>query len=110
MENAAYLIVVNDATSGVNSYVIPSMPEIKNVLYRSVGDAKKKLLEIVAKFGEFVPAAYGSAYPYENTTFDKEIMSKEFALLGWVIVDAEEEDDSPARIPVGLLKIPYSNV
>lgn len=108
MENAAYLIVINDSTSGESSYVIPSMPEIKNVLYRSLGDAKKKLLETVAKFGEFVPAAYGSAYPYENTTFEKEIATKEFALLGWVIVEGEEEDDSPARIPVGLLKIPYS--
>jgi hypothetical protein len=108
MEKVAYMIVLNDNTSGESSYVIPSMPEIKNVLYRSYPEAKKALLEIVAKFGEFVPAAYGSAYPYDNTTFEKELMTKEFALLGWVIVASEEEDEPASRIPLGLLKIAYS--
>jgi hypothetical protein len=108
MEKAAFLIVINDTTGDNYSYVIPSMPQIKNVLYRSFADAKRKLLEVVASFGEFVPVAYGSAYPYENTTFEKEIASKEFALLGWVIVQSDEEDELPARVPIGLMKIPYS--
>ena len=108
MEKVAYMIVLNDNTSGESSFVIPSMPEIKNVLYRSYPEAKKSLLEIVTKFGEFVPAAYGSAYPYDNTTFEKELTTKEFALLGWVIVASEEEDEPAARIPLGLLKLAYS--
>jgi hypothetical protein len=106
MEKTGFMIVIADN----NSYVIPSMPEIPTALYMSYLDAKRALLDIMGKFDLFIPVAYGSAYPYENTTFEHEITNKEFAMIGWVISKDEEadEDEDPVRIPLGLLKVAYS--
>jgi hypothetical protein len=100
----SYLIVINDSSGG---YTIPSMPEIPTLLYTSYLDAKRALLDIAAKFASFTPVAYGAAYPYEHTTFEKEITQNEFALLGWVIIE-EDEENAADRIPVGLLKVAHS--
>jgi hypothetical protein len=100
----SYLIVVNDPTSG---YTIPAMPEIPTLLYTSYLDAKRALLEIAAKFDSFTPVAYGAAYPYEHTTFEKEITQNEFALLGWILI-AEDEEHDAGRIPVGLMKLSHA--
>jgi hypothetical protein len=110
MDKNAYLIVINESASGSYTYGIPTLENVPTVLYKSYLDAKRALMDIVATFEEFVPVAYGSAYPYENTTFEKEISTKDFALIGWVVVPVEDEegDDLPTRVPVGLLKIPYS--
>jgi len=100
----SYLIVISDPNS---DYTIPSMPEIPTLLYTSYLDAKRALLDIVGKFGSFTPVAYGAAYPYENTTFEKEITNNQFALIGWIIVEEDEENEA-SRIPVGLLKVAHS--
>jgi len=100
----SYLIVVSDPNSG---YTIPAMPEIPTLLYTSYLDAKRALLEIAAKFDSFTPVAYGAAYPYEHTTFEKEITQNEFALLGWILI-AEDEENDAARIPVGLMKLSHA--
>jgi hypothetical protein len=100
----SYLIVVSDPNSG---YTIPTMPEIPTLLYTSYLDAKRALLEIAAKFDSFTPVAYGAAYPYEHTTFEKEITQNEFALLGWIVITEDEENDA-ARIPVGLMKLSHA--
>lgn len=102
----AYLVVVNDNTSGENVYMLPSMSEIPNVLYANYLDAKRALNDIVAKFDEFIPVAYGAAYPYENTTFESDLTKNDYALLGWVVV--MDEDDTPSRVPIGLMKLAYS--
>lgn len=103
-----YMIVVDDGGSG--QYIIADMPEIPKVIYRTYLEAKRALLDVVAKFDAFIPVAYGSAYPYEHTTFEKEITKNEFAMVGWIVVpgDEEEEDAPPTRVPVGLVKLSYS--
>ena len=103
--STSYLIVIRDHDG---SYTIPAMPEIPTLLYTSYLDAKRALLEIAAKFDSFTPVAYGAAYPYEHTTFEKEITNNEFALVGWIVIPGEEEDDAPSRVPVGLMKLSYS--
>jgi hypothetical protein len=95
------MIVVKET----NEYVIPSMPEIPTVLYTSYLDAKRALLDIVGKFESFTPVAYGAAYPYEHTTFEKEITNEKFALLGWISIG---DDDDRTRVPVGLLKLAHA--
>lgn len=97
----SYMIVVKET----NEYVIPSMPEIPTVLYTSYLDAKRALLDIVGKFESFTPVAYGAAYPYEHTTFEKEITNEKFALLGWISIG---DDDDRTRVPVGLLKLAHA--
>jgi hypothetical protein len=99
MSRVAYIVVIND--SSYESYCIPKNMDIPHHIYTSYSDAKKGLLSIITKFSEFTPVAYGSAYPYEHTTFEKEISQKEYALFGWV---SFEEDGESVRIPVGLLK------
>ena len=96
----SYMIVVKET----DEYVIPSMPEIPTVLYTSYLDAKRALLDIVGKFDSFTPVAYGAAYPYEHTTFEKEITNAKFALLGWISIG---EEDDRTRVPVGLLKVAH---
>jgi hypothetical protein len=102
----AYMIVIDDGGSG--QYIIAEMPEIPKLVYKTYLEAKRALLDVVAKFDGFIPVAYGSAYPYEHTTFEKEITNNEFALVGWIVIPGEEEDDAPSRVPVGLMKLSYS--
>lgn len=106
----SYLIVINDASAENYMYGVPSIPDIPTVLYTSYLDAKRALLDIAGKFDRFTPVAYGAAYPYENTTFEREITNNEFALLGWIIVEENEDEGIAAsRIPMGLLKILHAS-
>ena len=110
MSRVGYMIVINDSSADAYLYGIPNFEEIPRKLYVSYLDAKKAIMEAVAKFGEFTPVAYGDAYPYENTTFEKEISQKEYALIGCVAMSSDEEDDEPpVRIPIGLLKLPIQD-
>ena len=108
--DSVYMIVIDDGDSG--QYIIAAMPEIPKVIYRTYLEAKRALLDVVAKFDEFIPVAYGSAYPYEQTTFEKEITNNEFALVGWIVIPEDEEEDAPpsppSRVPIGLVKLSYS--
>jgi len=110
MTRVGYMIVINDSSTDAYIYGIPNFEEVPRVVYTSYLDAKKALMEAVGKFGEFTPVAYGDAYPYENTTFEKEISQKEYALIGWVTLDDDEDDEEsvPMRIPIGLLKFTLS--
>jgi hypothetical protein len=101
------MIVINDMSADAYIYGIPNFEEVPRVVYTSYLDAKKAITEAVEKFGEFTPVAYGDAYPYENTTFEKEISQKEYALIGWVALedDEDDEDSTSVRVPIGLLKI-----
>jgi len=107
MTRVGYMIVINDMSTDAYIYGIPNFEEVPRAVYTSYLEAKKAIMEAVAKFGEFTPVAYGDAYPYENTTFEKEISQKEYALIGWVTVDDDEDDEDsvPVRVPIGLLKV-----
>jgi len=113
MSRVAYMIVINDSSSDAYVYGIPNFAEVPRKLYMSFLEAKNAIIDSVGKFGSFTPVAYGDAYPYENTTFEKEIYQKEYALIGWVTVDNDEDDDddevTSLRIPIGLLKMAISD-
>ena len=102
MSRPVYMIVIQDSSADIFTYGIPNIPEIPVRMFSSYMDAKKALVDIVEAFNAFTPVAYGEAYPYEKTTFDKEIDTKHFALIGWILI---EENETVDRIPIGLLKI-----
>ena len=97
-----YLIVVQDNASENYNYGIPEIADTPQVIFTSYEDAKIGLQKAVDEFQEFLPVAYGKAYPYDDVTFDQEIEAKSFAPLGWGIVRTE---DGTLRICVGLLRM-----
>ena len=105
MESYAFLVVIKDNDSEEFTYAIPDIPEISTKVYTSYLEAKKGIMDIVDNVELFIPVAYGSAYPYENTTFEREISKGEFALLGWIILKDEDNDENDMRIPIGLLRL-----
>jgi len=105
MSDAVYMIVIQ-APSDTISYGIPSLSEISTVAFTSYTDAKTALMDMAEKFEDFRFVAYGEAYPYENTTFEKDLSTKNYALIGWIPM---EEDETITRLPVGLLKIPIQH-
>jgi len=105
MSRVAYVIVIHDAVEIGDG--IPNIPDsaralYNNLVYTSYLDAKNALMDTIGKFETFILVAYGDAYPYEHTTFEKEISEKGYARAGWVVVD---EDESQVRIPIGLHKL-----
>ena len=106
MDSYAFLVVIRDNDSEEFTYAIPEIPEIPTKVYTSYLEAKKGIMDIVDNAEVFIPVAYGSAYPYENTSFEKEITKGDFALLGWIVVKDEDNDENDMRIPIGLLRLP----
>ena len=103
----AYLIVIHDSSSEFITYGIPNTPEIPKHVYTSYTDAKRALMELIATFDEFTPVAYGDAYPYEGTTFEKEIRENNYGLIGWISI--KDDDGDVSRVPLGLLKMPIQH-
>jgi hypothetical protein len=95
-----YIIVVSDSASDSYTYGVADTDE--RTIFTSYEAAKAALKEASAKFDSFLPVAYGSAFPYDNVNFDQEIEAKDFAPLGWGLVDVGEDS---MRICVGLLRL-----
>jgi hypothetical protein len=106
MDSYGFLVVIKNNDSDEFTYAIPNTPDITTKMYTSYLEAKKGIMEIIDSVDHFIPVAYGSAYPYENTTFEKEISKGEFALLGWIVVKDEDNDENDIHISIGLLKLP----
>jgi hypothetical protein len=92
-----YQIVYGDNASTLYTFGVPDEGHETvhaRTVYPSLADAKRALHVLVKKFHAFVPVAYGQAYPYENLTFDQELVKTGFAVYGWAThqVDAEDED------------------
>jgi len=95
-----YILVIQDNASDSYTYGVAETDE--QVIFTSYEAAKVALNQAAAKFDSFLPVAYGSAFPYDGVTFDKEIEANDFAPLGWGIVDT---GDDTIRICVGLLRL-----
>ena len=100
-----YLIVIKDNASENYSYGVPEGADAPQVIFTSYENAKAALQAAANKFQEFLPVAYGKAYPYDAVTFDQEIEAKSFAPLGWGLIRSEDET---LRICVGLLRMPLN--
>jgi hypothetical protein len=97
-----YLVVIQDNASDNYSYGIPDDTDAPKVIFTSYEDAKVALESAAENFNEFLPVAYGKAYPYDTVTFEEELEAKDFAPFGWGIVETE---DSTVRICIGLLRM-----
>ena len=71
-------------------------------LFQSVADAKRGMDGHLQSFASFTAVAYGQAYPYEATTFEKELSQKGHAVYGWATLPEEEGGE---RFAVALLKL-----
>jgi hypothetical protein len=97
-----YLIVIKDNASENYSYGIPEDTDTPQVIFTSYQDAKVALETAAAEFEEFLPVAYGKAYPYDSVSFDDEIDANSFAPFGWGLITT---DDGVLRVCVGLLRM-----
>ena len=96
-----YMVVVQDNASDNYTNGIPAAEDTEQVVYTSIEEAKTALMKMGENFEEIHLVAYGSAYPYDNTTFNAEL-EKGFAPYGWGLVASE---DGQIRICIGLLRI-----
>ena len=97
-----YLVVVQDNASQNYSYGIPDGKDSEQVIFTSYENAKVAVQETADNFNEFLPVAYGKAYPYDSITFEQELDAKNFAPFGWGTVETEEDS---FRICIGLLRV-----
>jgi hypothetical protein len=96
-----YMIVLMDSASDSYNYGVFEEDD-SNKAYASLDAAKDALVRASEKYGNFLPTAYGEAYPYESVTFEQLLEKDGFAPWGWGL---EEIDDNSYRICVGLLVI-----
>jgi hypothetical protein len=96
-----YLIVVQDNASENYSYGIPEGVDAQSI-FTSYEDAKIALEKASEQFNEFMPVAYGKAFPYDSVTFEQELEEKSFAPFGWGVRKIDEEI---FRMCIGLLRM-----
>jgi hypothetical protein len=96
-----YLIVVQDNVSENYSYGIPDGDDAQSI-FTSYEDAKIALEKASKQFNEFMPVAYGKAFPYDSVTFEQELEEKSFAPFGW---GTRQMDDEIFRMCLGLLRM-----
>ena len=99
MPSTIYIIALMD--NGSDNYIYGVLDQEKNRAFTSLAEAKAALAKVVEDdYVEFLPTAYGKAYPYDTTTFEELLEKEEFAPWGWGI---EEGEDGPQRVCIGLL-------
>jgi hypothetical protein len=100
--NDLYQIVYVDQASDLYSFGVATEEDKPLPLFRSVADAKRGMEGHVRSFASFTAVAYGQAYPYEATTFEKELAQKGHAIYGWATLPEEQGGE---RFAVALLKL-----
>ena len=100
--NDLYQIVYADQASDLYGFGVATEGGKSLPLFRSVTDAKRGIEGHVRSFASFTAVAYGQAYPYEATTFEKELTQKGHAVYGWATLSEEEGGE---RFAVTLLKL-----
>jgi len=102
MPATVYMIVLGDSASDNYEYGVYKNTEKMNKIYSSLDAAKTVLAATAAKFEEFLPTAYGKAFPYDTVTFEVQLEKEHYAPWGWGVVHSEE---GVQRICVGLLAL-----
>jgi hypothetical protein len=95
------LVVVDNASDNYDHGVLPEKG-VSTRGYMSLDAAKSALVSAASKFDEFMPTAYGKAFPYDGVTFEQQLEKEHFAPWGWGVVTVEDEAQ---RICIGLLAI-----
>ena len=101
MPTKVYMMVVMDSASDNYDYGIPEI-EGAYKAYTSLAAAKQNLEAAAAKFEEFLPTAYGKAFPYDTITFEQQLDKDKFAPWGWGVMNTE---DGVLRICIGILAV-----
>lgn len=97
-----YMIVLMDSASDSYNYGVYENEDYSNRVYVSLDAAKEALESISEDYDEFLPTAYGVAFPYDSVTFEEQLESETFAPWGWGVVNSE---DGPQRICLGIISL-----
>ena len=97
-----YMIVLKDNASDNYTYGIPEHEDAPQVIFTSLEDAKVAIKKVVSNMDNFMPVAYGEAFPYDSVTFEQLIARESFAPYGWSTVITDEESYS---ICIGVLRL-----
>ena len=96
-----YQIVLMDSASDSYNYGVFE-DETPTKVFLSLEAVKKAVAVISENYDEFLPTAYGMAYPYDSVTFEEQLEAEGFAPWGWGVVSSEDEVH---RICVGILAL-----
>jgi hypothetical protein len=97
------MVLLRDEASPHYTYGVPGATP---TVYLSLEAAKDALKAAAARFPSFQQVLYGEAYPFENTTFDQVLATRQQAIYGWGIILPEDEDDLPEKVAVVLVIAP----
>ena len=100
--NTVYMLVLMDSASDNYDHGVLHQKGVPTRGYVSLDAAKSALASAASKFDEFMPTAFGKAFPYETTTFEQELEKEKFAPWGWGVLKV---DDEIQRICLGLIAI-----
>jgi hypothetical protein len=100
--NKVYMIVLMDSASDSYNYGVHEDEEAPNTVYVSLDAAKNALNSISENYDEFLPTAYGMAFPYDSVTFEEQLESEGFAPWGWGVLNT---DDGVQRICLGVISL-----
>jgi hypothetical protein len=100
--NTVYMLVLMDSASDNYNYGV--LQEKGSLMrgYSSLDAAKSAAAAAAAKFDEFMPTAYGKAFPYDTVTFEQQLEKERFAPWGWGVTTLEDEIQ---RICVGVIAV-----
>ncbi len=72
--------------------ILPDDENLPRVLYSTSKDAEKVAIHWMKTFDRHRFVAYGEAYPYDQTSFEEELKSKQRATVGWITIEDEDGD------------------
>ncbi len=84
-----YVLVFSDEDYDA---VFPAADAVPRLLYPTAAAASAAVQKWAKTFDSFRPVLYGQAYPYDATSFGKELAEKGRALYGWAEVADEDEE------------------
>jgi hypothetical protein len=94
-----YQIVLVDSASDSYTYGVFDDQQ-ENKVYSSLDAAKNAVTAFSENYDEFLPTAYGKAFPYDSVTFEQQLEKDGFAPWGWGV---EESEDGVQRICIGII-------
>jgi hypothetical protein len=100
--NTVYMIVLMDSASDNYDHGVLHEKGVPARAYVSLDAAKSAVASAASKFDEFMPTAYGKAFPYDTATFEQELERAKFAPWGWGVLNV---DDEIQRVCIGLIAV-----
>ncbi len=99
MHQVGYSIFTSD-TLYPGPSIVPYDEHLPRIVYSRLEEAQAVAKEWIQGFDEHRLALYGSAYPFENTTLEKELDAKGYAIVGWAKPSEDDEEEEPTTFTV----------